>query len=91
MAKKQKKLKTTIQASFQAETGWDRLRMREKENYRSDPSYSIKNRKFRKKKRAKKQKNLTCTFQASFQTKKGQDRLRKREKKIIAPIHPTRP
>ena len=65
-------------------------RMREKENYRSDPSYPTKNRKFWKK-ITKKYKKLKCTIQASFQAKTGQDKSRKKEKNIIAPILSTRP
>ena len=64
--------------------------MREKENYRSDPSYPTKNRKF-KKKIAKKYKKLKCTIQASFQAETGRDRSRKREKKFIVSILPARP
>ena len=37
IAKKFKKLKNTIMASFQAIIGWKRSRMRENKNYRSDP------------------------------------------------------
>ena len=37
IAKKFKKLKNTIMASFQAKTGWQRLRKRENNNYRSVP------------------------------------------------------
>ena len=54
--KKFKKLKGTIQASFQAKTGQDSSRMREKKNYRSNPSYPKQNRKFRKKEQKKIQK-----------------------------------
>ena len=35
LAKKFKKLKNTITASFQAKIGWKRLRKRENKNYRS--------------------------------------------------------
>ena len=37
IAKKFKNLKNAILASFQAKTGWKRLRMRENKNYRSVP------------------------------------------------------
>ena len=37
IAKKFKKLKNTIMASFQANIGWKRPRKRENKNYRSDP------------------------------------------------------
>ena len=37
IAKKFKKLKNTIMASFQAKTGWKRPRRRENKNYRSVP------------------------------------------------------
>ena len=56
--------------------------MREKENYRSDPSYPTKNRKF-KRKIAKKYKKLKRTIQASFQAKTVETG-REREKKNIS-------
>ena len=37
IAKKFKKLKNTIMASFQAKTGWERQRKRENKNYHSNP------------------------------------------------------
>ena len=49
MAKKFKKLQKTIQTSFQAKTGRDSSRKREKKNYHSDHSYPIQIRKFEKK------------------------------------------
>ena len=50
-AKKFKKLKKIIVASFQAKIDWKRLRKRENKDYRSVPlrSYPMCNRKFQKK------------------------------------------
>ena len=67
-------------ASFQAKTGWDRLRVIQKKNlsFRFIPSRSgIWN----SKKLAKKCKNLKDIIMASFQAKTVRDRLRMREKK----------
>ena len=80
IAKKCKKLKNIIMASFQAKTGRDRLRMREKKIFlfRSIPTRpGIGN----SKKTAKKFKKLKNIFMASFQARMGQDTLRMREKK----------
>ena len=79
IAKKYKKLKRTIQASFQAKTV-ETGREREKKNisFRSflhDPEQKIP------KKREKIFKKLKNTIQASFQAKTGRDRSRKKEKK----------
>ena len=77
--------------SFQAKTGRDRLRMREKKIFlfRSIPTRpGIGN----SKKTAKKFKKLKNIVMASFQARVGQDKLRMREKKILVLIHsnPTR-
>ena len=50
IAKKLKKLKNTIMASFQAKIGLKRLRKRENDNYRFVPFrfYPTRNRKFQK-------------------------------------------
>ena len=50
IAKKFKKLKNTNLASFQAKTGWKRLRMRENKNYRSVPFLLVAKLKITKKK-----------------------------------------
>ena len=58
-------------ASFQAKTGWKRLRKRENKNYRPVlfRSYPTRNRKFQK--NGKKFKKLKNTVMASFQAKIG--------------------
>ena len=78
--------------SFQAKTGRDRLRMREKKIFlfRSIPTRPGMG---NSKKIAKKFKKLKNIVMASFQAKMGRDRLRMREKKnIFVLIHsnPTR-
>ena len=67
-------------ASFQAKTGWDRLRMREEKklSFQSIPTQpEIGN----SNKIAKKHKKLKNIIMASFQAKTGRDRLRVMEKK----------
>ena len=51
IAKKLKKLKNTVMASFQAKIGWKMTRKRENKNCRSVPfrSYIMRNRKLKKK------------------------------------------
>ena len=68
-------------ASFQAKTGWDRLRMREEKklSFQSIPTQpEIENSNKIAKKKRKKLKNI---IMASFQAKTGWDRLRMMEKK----------
>ena len=76
-AKKFKKLKYTIMASFQAKIGWKRSRKRKNKNYRSVPfrSYTTHNRKFQKN-RKKIQKIQKCNY--GFIS--GQNKLEKSEK-----------
>ena len=63
--------------SFQAKTGWEMQRKREKKIIVSISSYLTRNREFQKK--LKKLKNI---IMASFRAKTGQDSLRKRIKKL---------
>ena len=65
-------------ASFQAKTGWDRLRMREKKIIPIS-SYPIWNTKFRK--NSKKIQKIKKHQQSFFKTKTGRDRLSMRGKK----------
>ena len=65
--------------------------MREKENYRSDPSYSIKNRKFRKKKKSKKIEKIDMHNSGFISSQNRSGQVEKERKKFIAPILPTRP
>ena len=58
IAKKYKKLKSTAMASFQAESGWKRLRKRENENYCSVPFRSNSTRKTKFQKNSKKFQNI---------------------------------
>ena len=51
IAEKFKKIKNIIMTSFQAKTGWERLRKREKTNYRSDQFLPHQEQKIKKKKR----------------------------------------
>ena len=80
IAKKLKKLKNTITASFQAKICWKRLRKREKKKLSLCfvPSQRARE---NSKKIAKKFKKFKNTTTASFHTKIGWKRLRKREKK----------
>ena len=61
-------------ASFQAKMGGERLRKKEKKNYRSDQFLPDHEQKI-KKKIAKKFKKLKNIVMASFQAKMGQERL----------------
>ena len=70
IAKKFKKLKNTISASFEAKIGWKRLRKRENRNYRSVTFLPDWLEKITKKK-AKKLKKLKNNIMASFQAKIG--------------------
>ena len=70
IAKKFKKLKNTISASFEAKIGWKRLRKRENRNYRSVTFLPDWGEKITKKK-AKKLKKLKNNIMASFQAKIG--------------------
>ena len=79
IAKKLKKLKNINMASFQAKTGWGRLKMWEKKfSFWSIPTRPII---WNSRKIAKKVKKLENIIVASFQAKMGRDRLRMREKK----------
>ena len=80
MAKK-KKRKKTIMASFQAKTGWKRLKKIENKNYRfvSFRSYPTGNRKFQK--NSKIFKKFKNTITTSFQDKTAWKRFKKRENK----------
>ena len=89
--KKFKKLKGTIQASFQTKTGQDSSWMREKKNYRSNPSYPNQNRKFRKKEQKKIQKIKNHHSGFILMPKRVGTSREWEKKKIIAPILPTRP
>ena len=66
-------------ASFQAKTGQDRLRMREKKN--RSYQFLANSEYLKSKKIAKNFKKLKNIIMASFQAKTGQDRLRMRERK----------
>ena len=81
--KNSKKIKKRHMDSFQAKTGRDRLRMREKKIFlfRSIPTRPGMG---NSKKIAKKFKKLKNIVMASFQAKMGRDRLRMREKKIFS-------
>ena len=57
--------------SFQAKTGWERLRKRENKNYRSDKFLPNPKQRIQKKKKAKKLKNLKNTIMASLQATIG--------------------
>ena len=69
-------------AFFQAKTGGERMRNREKKNYRSDQFLPDQKQKIKKKK-AKKFEKLENIIMTSFQAKTGQERLRKKKKFII--------
>ena len=73
IAKKFKKLKNTISASFEAKIGWKRLRKRENRNYRSVTFLPDWLEKITKKK-TKKLKKLKNNIMASFQAKIGWER-----------------
>ena len=85
MAKKLKKLKNTIVASFQAKIGRKRLRKRENKKL-SSRSILTRCVKENSKKVAKKFKKLKNIIMDSFKAKIGWKLMRKREIKIIVPI-----
>ena len=93
-AKKFKKLKYTIMASFQAKIGWKRPRKSENKNCHSVPFYSYPTRNWKFLKNSKKFKKLNKSIMASFQAKIGWKTQRKRENKNChsVPFHsyPTR-
>ena len=78
-------------ASFQAKTGWKRLRMRENKNYCSVPFLPDAKLKIPKKKTIK-LKKLKYTIMTSFQAKIGLKRPRKRKNKnyrSVSVLHDT--
>ena len=79
IAKKFKRLKNIIMASFEGKTRRDRLRMREKKNcsceFQANPKYRIL------KNIAKKFKNFNMAY---LKAKTGRDRLRMRGKKKLS-------
>ena len=85
MAKKFKKLKNTITASFHVKIGWKRLRKRENKNYRFVPFLPSAEQK-KPKKKQKKIKKLTNTIMDSFQAEIGWKRMRKSENKNYSSV-----
>ena len=67
--------------SFQAKIGWNSLRNRENNNYRSVPFRSNPTRNRNSKKIAKKLKKLKSTIMDTFQAMIGWKRMRNRENK----------
>ena len=61
--------------------------MREKENYRSDPSYPTKNRKL--KKNSKKIQKIKMHNSGFISSRNGSGQVKKERKKIIVPTFPT--